>query len=392
MLKNKILIILVFICLIAAALLAFLPDGEKSTDSIEHEEAAKSSLTGKAVIPVMVDTAFSGTLIKHIQTGGTAEAARETPVIFEKGGYVSEVNVIEGQRVKKGALLVRLSNEQEEIAFSEARSALVKSLVDFGVQAGNTDSAAVYLERMMDSKYRKQDVGRLFLNILKGENRDEVRMVTSGLTDAWNAYRRAQLNYRRTFFYAPFAGIIGNVQIKKGKWLPAAQEAFRLYDLSKIKIIVDVLESEAPAVSKNAYAEIVFNSLPCKIYKGIIKEVNPVIDPEKRIMRAGIFVNNDGGIKPGMTAEVKIQTAALSDRLLVPKESILIRDNRELVFVVRDSIANWCYVQTGERNDRYVEIKSSEFNLIAGEPVIVDGHFSLAHGAGVEAKPVNGKQ
>ena len=75
----------------------------------------------------------------------------------------------------------------------------------------------------------------------------------------------------------------------------------------------------------------------------------------------------------------------LKNLLLVPKKSILVRDGRELVFVVRDSIANWCYVTSGERNDKYVEIKESEFNLQPNEPVIVEGHFSLAHGAKVSS-------
>ena len=58
------------------------------------------------------------------------------------------------------------------------------------------------------------------------------------------------------------------------------------------------------------------------------------------------------------------------DRLLVPKDAILIRDQRKLLFIVRDGLAKWCYVETGLENEKYVEILSSTFDLKPGELVI----------------------
>ncbi|MFQ5677199.1 MAG: efflux RND transporter periplasmic adaptor subunit, partial [bacterium] len=69
---------------------------------------------------------------------------------------------------------------------------------------------------------------------------------------------------------------------------------------------------------------------------------------------------------------------------LVPKEAILIRDQRKLVFIVRDGLAKWCYAETGLENDDFVEILSSTFGLKPGEMVITSGHYTLVHDARVK--------
>ena len=96
-------------------------------------------------------------------------------------------------------------------------------------------------------------------------------------------------------------------------------------------------------------------------------------------------IPNPGALlKSGMFATVRIAVNRYPNRLLVPRAAVVERDRRQLVFIVRDGKAFWCYVETGLENDDYVEVVSSAFDLKPGEPVIVDGHFALAHNAPVE--------
>ena len=52
-----------------------------------------------------------------------------------------------------------------------------------------------------------------------------------------------------------------------------------------------------------------------------------------------------------------------------------------LLFIVRNNVAKWCYVETGRENDEYVEINSSSLDLKEGDHVLTDGHFTLVHDA-----------
>jgi hypothetical protein len=69
----------------------------------------------------------------------------------------------------------------------------------------------------------------------------------------------------------------------------------------------------------------------------------------------------------------------------VPREAILERDRRTMLFVYEDGRAKWRYVTTGLENDRYVEIvENPETEMVqAGEIVLTGGHFTLTHDASV---------
>jgi multidrug efflux pump subunit AcrA (membrane-fusion protein) len=113
------------------------------------------------------------------------------------------------------------------------------------------------------------------------------------------------------------------------------------------------------------------------------------VDVEKRVRRAVVAIaNQDHRLIPGLYAQVKIESQFLMNRLIVPKEAIVLRDQRKVVFVVRSEdieggngklLAKWCYVETGAENEEEVEVLSSAFNLQPNEAVVVTNHFTMAH-------------
>ncbi len=384
---------------------------EKDHSSQKH---LKPNEANSPVVNVNTENTEMANLQITIHTTGETTAKQIVQTSLKKSGYIATILEKEGRFVKKGRNILALQNDEEQIALAEAQSKLLRQLTEFGVNYPNPDSALAIIGRTgilsrnssnVESLSRmsnqtgiplqtKQDIDNGFIKkVLTGQKQEQVRLAQSGLLDAWNSYRRAQLNYDQTFFETPFSGYLANIEYKTGQWLPAGTAACTLIDISKIRVECDVLESESSQIKLGATADVAFPALgrtgiPSRIddsmMQGKVTEINPVIDPEKHTMRVTIEIPNSlETIKPGMYAEVKITTQTLKDRLLVPKESIVIRDNRELVFVVRDSLAQWCYVQTGAKNDEYVEIISSEFGLKPGEPVVTEGHFSLAHNAKV---------
>ncbi len=380
---TKIILLSISFVIFSVIILYFLPfkkDKEKEIEKVKPDSVEN-------VVKVKVGKAETADLIQYVYTQGYAEALNKTPVTLKTGGYIRKIAGKNGQKVKKGQILLQLENEEQKIALSEARSALIKSIIDFGVTVSNRDSAISYVERLF--KYQNRDFENLqsdfSRNLLKGKRRNDVMAVQSGLTDAYNKYLRAKLNYERTRFMAPFSGVMGEVKCKETQWLQAGAQAAVLYDLSVIKFNAPILEDDVPEIKPNALSVLNISALPNNTYQALIKEINPTIDPEKRTMSVGIYLSNkERKIKPGMSARIKIKTNVYKNRLLVPKKAVLIRDGRELVFIVRESKAVWCYVKTGHKNDQYVEILSSTFNLKAGEPIITEGHFSIAHGAKVK--------
>jgi len=64
----------------------------------------------------------------------------------------------------------------------------------------------------------------------------------------------------------------------------------------------------------------------------------------------------------------------------VPQAAVLVRGGRPLVFVIENGLAKWRYIQTGQENQEYVEVLDG---VKEGEPVIVEGHLTLAHDSAV---------
>jgi membrane fusion protein (multidrug efflux system) len=89
--------------------------------------------------------------------------------------------------------------------------------------------------------------------------------------------------------------------------------------------------------------------------------------------------------RPGMYVTVSIVTEVLNNRFLVPRSALLTRDQRSIVFTVKGPFAKWHYVDTGENNDEFWEIRNG---IAAGDTVIVEGHYTLAHDARVSISNV----
>ncbi len=93
-----------------------------------------------------------------------------------------------------------------------------------------------------------------------------------------------------------------------------------------------------------------------------------------------------------MYARVRIAARLYANRVMVPRSSILERDNRTLVFVFEPAsegstqgLAKWTYVTTGLENENFFEIVPGEGTtmLEPGQMVLTEGHYTLIHDARV---------
>ncbi len=223
--------------------------------------------------------------------------------------------------------------------------------------------------------------------ILAGKLREEVMAEKTGLKAAEARYAKALYYKRNRVVTAPFTGIIGDIQVSPGSFLRENQVMMKIVDLKRIKVKLEVLENHIYAVQPGTTVEIRFPAWPDTVFEGQIVGVDPTIDEKSRTVQVIALLKNSGGqIKAGMMCESRIVTHQFRNRLLVPRDAVVTRDQRKLVFIVRNGKAVWCYVKTGMENEDYIEIVQSDFNLKPGEPVIVDGQFALAHNAPVDVQ------
>lgn len=381
-------------------------DPESIRNSPEVKDRIKEEFVSVKTTPVILDD-----LIIKLKSPGEAVTDKHIVMKPEVSGKIDILNVEEGQRVQKGDLLVKLDNREYTLNLESADAERLKNLSELLLESQFSEQADVEqtvdpekLEKAENEYEEKRLLFRqgqiteeefeeasrqyeLFL-IESGEKKEEIVAAAKGLTQSEIDVKKARLNLEKTNIRAPFSGIITDVKISPEEYVSGSTELFTLVNIERIQVHAKVLESEIGKMKVGREVELRFSAYPNRVFKGEVKSISPVVNPEDKTCKVFIDAPNpDENIKPGMHAEVEIVSDIYEKRLLVPQEAILHRGGRKLVFVHEDGLAKWRYVQTGLENEDYAEILPAERQgegVIEGEQVLIEGHFTLAHDAHIK--------
>ena len=411
--SKKILSLFLFIVVIVILGYFFLirEKGESGEEISSQDVTASKEKVEEVPIPVKADTARIGDLVITLKSPGEAVTNLMVILKSETDGIAKNINVKEGQHVRKGELLVelddrkfrldlerdqanrlsRLSELLLEEQFSSA-SEPVQEAANEKIQNARKElekSLELYREGTISEEELESSSRKYELALIEsGEKKDEVRSAAKGLTQAEISVKTSQLNLEKTKIKAPFSGIITDIQISPQEHISIGRDLFLLVNISQIQVQAKVLESEVGKIKVGRDADLRFSAYPDKMFKGLVEAISPVIDPDDKTCKVTIEVANpQEEIKPGMHAEVEIAAEIHKDRLLIPQAAVLMRQGRKLAFVVENGLAKWRYIQVGQENEQYVEVLPSDKEgerIKEGEIVIIDGHATLAHDARVD--------
>ena len=331
---------------------------------------------------------------------------RVAEISAEGSGVVRERPVEEGHRVHKGDVLIRLDDTDEKITLEEAKSILLKTQAEYArlivgdVGGGRPDSSRLSNAREIflraEEAFERREITadefqvatRNFeaMEIRSGGKRDEVRAAMSGLSAAEQGVNRARLGLSRTIVVAPFAGRVSDIETEVGKRVGIGTELLTLRDDTRMKVDVNVLEADLVNLVSGGTARVRIPALRDTVLTGSIFSINPSIDPDTGTGRVRVSLANPRGrLISGLFAYVELEIGRESDRLVVPTESVLVRQGRDLVFVVEDGRAQWVYVTVGKRSGNLVELIEP---VSPGDSVAVAGHHALSHDARVKVGAV----
>ncbi len=403
---KKILIISLIVIIVAALVYFFvLRDKSETAGDESSDSAAEGRTVQEASLPVKVDVARIGDLIITLKSPGEAMTDRNIIMKAEVPGMIESLNVEESKHVKEGDLLVELDDEEARLNLERQEAARLRVLSEYLVEKrfagqGELDPTvdAEKVQKAIDEyeaarkQYRAGQISRTEYEkasreyevalIESGEMKEEILAATKNLTQNEIAVREAQLALEKTKIRAPFSGIVFDIQVSPQEHITTGTELFTLVNIDRIHVQARVLESEIGKMQVGREVDLKFSAYPGKVFKGKVKAISPVINPEDRTCKVTIEVANpEEEIKPGMHADVEIAAEIYKDRLLIPQPAVLVRTGgRKLAFVVEENIAKWRYIEVGLENEDFIEVLDG---VKEGEVVCVDGHFTLAHDARV---------
>lgn len=404
--SKKILTIVLIIVLVGLSVYYFVV--KKGSDSGEGEassgEQAQETKTSETPLQVKVEEARLGDLIIKLRSPAEAVTDRKIVMKAEVPGVIKSLNVEESKHVRKGDLLVELDDREYKLSYENAEATRLKAFsemlveqrfADVGGGSGEQSSelnnvkiqfeeAGQQYQKGLISREEFERQSRLYERALieSGEKKDEVVAAMKGLTQAEIGVKKAQIDLEKTKIRAPFYGIIADILASPGEHVSVGRELFTLVNISRIQVHARVLESEIGKMQVGREVDLRFSAHPGKVFKGKVSAISPIVNPEYKTCKVFVDVENpEEELKPGMHAEVEIAAEIHKNKLLVPQDAILTRSQRKLLFVVEDGLAKWRYVEIGLENEDFAEILDG---VKAGDKVIVEGHFTLAHDARVK--------
>ena len=384
---------------------------ESDGENFGQNENAASDTSGakperkERAVNVNAARVIRADLVRPVIAEGQLRARHSAELHAEVAGKITRVFVEEGQVVKRGHLLIQLDDREFEMAAEEARSRYLQALSLLTIEDADIDSSVVEtaielrdqladLERLEKSGKISRDE-RLAREIVldvqalkEGKFRTEIAAARSGVSVARADLERARLNLERTQVRAPFDGVVNGLTLSAGEQVMVNQALLTLVDNVNIEAEVGVLEADVGKIAPGGTAILAIPALGDTM-AARVDVVSPQFNRETRTCQVLMRLkNSDGRMRPGMFARALIAGERFEDRLLIPREAVLMRDGRPLVFKVEGDRAKWLYVELGESNDHLVEITSvlQGGTLEPDDRVVVSDHLTLAHDAKIKVR------
>lgn len=341
-----------FTGLLAALLLTACDDD--SSSSINSHRAQQTTHRVEVVSvekkPVFLTQTISGTL----------EAVKKIRLYNEESGRITRLPYYEGDRVKKGTLLVQLDNALIKTDVAKARASREQAELDLS-----------RLKKLLPKKISTEE---------------EVARARTEVDLAIAEEKRQLTRLKRTSIRAPIDGLITKRLYEPGDMLPPQSQILTIIDPTSLRLKASLAERWLPLVKKDQSVTLHIDALGDKKFEARVVRIHPTIDANTHKGILEILLSPvPEGATVGQFARAKIDLTA-TDRLIIPVHTIHYEPEGAYVYRIikndkSDSVAEKVFFEQGQQFASEAEILSG---LNAGDQIVSRGFLGLRPGKKVE--------
>lgn len=318
--------------------------------------------------PVAVEVAQAEvmTLADDVQAVGSLKSSQGVMLRPEVSGRIARLGFSDGQRVRRGQLLVQLDDtlqraqlQQAEAQASIARTNLQRSrelLAQNFVSQSAVDQNAASLE----------------------------------VAEAQVALAQAQL--ARMKVLAPFDGTAGLTLVDVGDYVKDGADIVNIEDLAALTVQFALPERYIDRLRTGQAVEVAVDALPGRSFKGRVLAVDSQVDANGRALQVLAQVENTGVLlKPGMFARPRVVFSQREGAIVVPEEALVPLGTKQYVIRVVDGpgdtkVSQRLEARIGLRLPGKVEILEG---LKAGDTVATAGQARLLRADGLPVRVID---
>jgi membrane fusion protein, multidrug efflux system len=293
---------------------------------------------------------------QKLEALGNARANESVDVSSKASNVVTAVRFRDGERVKRGQILVELDDAQARADVTAAEAAVAES-----ERLYNRSRELMATEALSKSQFDQLEA------TLKA-NRAKLAA--------------AQARFEDTVIRAPFPGRVGLRRVSVGTLISPGAVITTLDDTSVIKLDFSVPENFLASLREGLAVRATAPAFPGRSFAGKVASIDSRIDMSTRSVTVrALLANEDGALRPGMFLNVSLANDE-REALVIPEQALTPEAEKQFVFVVADGKVAQREVRIGLRRPGSVEILAG---LSEGEQVIVEGTQKVRNGAPVRA-------
>ena len=311
---------------------------------------------GGAGAPVVESTlARLQPLSEQIEAVGSLRSRQGTMVRAEVGGRVTQINFRDGQRIRRGQLLVQLDDRLQRAQVQQAQAELSIA------QANHKRNSELVAQGFISQR----GVDESAAAVQVAQARAELARATAA----------------RLRVLAPFDGVAGLRNISVGDYLKEGSDIVNLEDMAAMYVDFRLPERLQARVRPGQSARVQVEALPDRAFAAVVQAVDPQIDADGRSLNVrGCIDNRLLQLRPGMFARVNTRLGDDRQALMIPEEAVVSQGGRQSVIRLRqaggegDAPRSWSTqrvdVATGTRSAGQVEVLRG---LAEGERIVTAG-------------------
>jgi len=338
------------------------PAEPTSTATATANSAAGASATpggaasGPARPPaVEVAKVESLTLVDETQAVGSLRSRQGVMMRPEVGGRIKEIFFNDGQRVRKGQVMVQFEDQLQVAQLSQAKAELSIA------EANHKRNQELVTQNFISKRSLDESAAAL-----------EVSRAKLALADA---------TLQRLKVLAPFDGITGLRQVNVGDYLKDGADMVNVEDIDAVLLDFRLPERFQAKIRAGQKAQLSIDALPGRPFTAIVQAIDPLIEANGRSVGVrGCIDNRQQQLRPGMFARVTAVFGSRENALVIPEEAIIPQGGRTFVVKVvpgekpETLVSERVAVKVGLRQPGKVEILEG---LTASDTVVTAGHQRL---------------
>ncbi len=345
------------------------------------DEAGYYGMSAEA-IRVAVASVELRDLVERATYSGSVVANEQVSIVPRLSGLVRKVHFQMGDRVSKGDLLVeiddaeyveRLKQAQANLRLSEAQHRRARTFYELSekdlkrIQAAVEEGLSTTQE--LDTALAQRD-----------SSYAEMEVAGAQVSRAQAAVEEAELNVENTRILSPLDGSVQMRHVDPGALASSSAPLLTIVNVDPAEVVVYVPESDLflAEVGRDALVTLRDGS---ESFEGRISRVAPALSFSTRTTEVVIDIpNEDGRLRPGMSAEISIVARQAQGALAVPDVALVHQPGHAEVYLVVDGLAYSTPVTTGIEDGEYTEILDG---LAEWDVVVTNGQFRLSDGQAV---------